>query len=362
MRLPSYRDFSLEQDKIYNLPLTTNYLVTGPPGTGKTVIALYRASMYAKQQRTPVLLMRSKVLAGYTGTAAQDLGIAGTIATYNSWVGKDYWRKFKEYAPQLEPFVFDWSKMLPRLIEASLTDKNKPCLLIDEGQDLPAEFYTSALFMADRLTVFADENQRITKTQSTFEEIRSRSNIKTEHKLTRNYRNSREIAELAACFYAGLPTGKPDLPERKGNQPVVQKTPGLDAAMNIISTFESNNSHLVIGVFTQNIGLQDQIKNKLKGKTKNPVESYKNSEEHIPDFNKPGIKLIQFESAKGLEFDAVFIPEVNTISKDPEELETKMLFYVLLSRAREQLFLTYSGQNEPSLLKLFPRQLVEWRM
>jgi DNA helicase IV len=361
MRLPSFRDFSPEQDRIYNLPLTTNYLVTGPPGTGKTVIALYRAQMYAKKKLTPVLLTRSKVLTSYTGSAAQELGIAGQVLTYNSWVSKVYYRHFKEFAPQIADYVFDWSKMMPKLVEVSMSATNKPCLLIDEGQDLPADFYTSVSFMANQLTVFADENQRITETQSTFDDIRRRTNIKAEHKLTRNYRNSKEIAELAACFYAGLPTGKPDLPTRMGNQPIVQQTTDLDDALKLLITFEHNNSKDVIGVLTDNHNLQKRIFDKLAGNTKNPVQQFKYGNDEIPNFNTPGIKLIQFASAKGLEFDTVFIPEVNTLTRDLEELETKMLFYVLLSRAREQLYLTYSGQTEPSLLKLFPRQLVEWR-
>jgi len=361
MRLPNFRDLSVEQDRIYNLPLTTNHLVTGPPGTGKTVIALYRASMYAKQKRKPILLALSKLLTSYTNGAARELSIAGSVLTYHSWVYRTYRDKFKANPPEKEKFIYDWGKMTPELILAFATDPAKPCLLIDEGQDLPPEFYTAASFMTDQLTVFADENQRITSTQSTFADIKTRGNISKEHKLTRNYRNSREIAEVAAYFYAGLPTGKPDLPDRRGNLPVVKETAHIDAAIEFITTFESNNSHLQIGIFTKGHALQGLIQKKLEGKTKNPVQAYQSGNDAIPDFDSPGIKLVQFQSAKGLEFDAVFIPEVNQLQLDLEALDTKMMFYVLLSRAREHLFITYSGTDKPKLLKLFPDELVEWR-
>jgi DNA helicase IV len=362
MRLPNFRDLSIEQDKIYNLPLTTNYLVTGPPGTGKTVIALYRASMYAKLKKKPILLALSKLLTSYTNGAARELSIAGSILTYHSWVFTTYRDKFKVSPPEIDRFVYDWGQMTPKLIMASTADNAKPCLLIDEGQDLPPDFYTAVSFMADQLTVFADENQRISSTQSTFADIRSRGNIKNEHKLTRNYRNSKEIAEVAAYFYAGLPTGKPDLPDRRGNLPVIKQTPNLDAAIEFITTFEKNNAHLQIGIFTKGHALQGLIQKKLAAvSTKNPVQAYQSGKDDMPNFDSPGIKLVQFQSAKGLEFDAVFIPEINQLQLDLESLDTKMMFYVLLSRAREHLFITYSGSDKPKLLNLFPEELVEWR-
>ena len=48
MKLPSSTDLSEEQNEIYWQPLDSRMLVTGPPGTGKTVMALYRGQMVAK--------------------------------------------------------------------------------------------------------------------------------------------------------------------------------------------------------------------------------------------------------------------------------------------------------------------------
>jgi Cdc6-like AAA superfamily ATPase len=66
MKLPSYQDLSKEQDRINNLPLEGSYLVTGPPGTGKTVMALYRAQMLSKRNAKAQLLMYSRLLSQYT--------------------------------------------------------------------------------------------------------------------------------------------------------------------------------------------------------------------------------------------------------------------------------------------------------
>jgi DNA helicase-2/ATP-dependent DNA helicase PcrA len=51
-------------------------------------------------------------------------------------------------------------------------------------------------------------------------------------------------------------------------------------------------------------------------------------------------------SCKGLEFDFVFIPELQSINIDGSSLDTfKMNMYVMCSRAREALFMLYSSST-----------------
>lgn len=237
---------------------------------------------------------------------------------------------------------------------------DKPYLLIDEGQDLPPDFYASASLMSENLTVFADENQRITRTQSTFEDIRRQAGIEIEHRLTRNYRNTRQIAQVAACFYAGMPGGIPDIPDKEGPLPVIQNTRDLDDAVSLICRFEKNYPHLQIGVFVKFTHFQRDLLERFQGRTQNPVDYYNSADRILPSFNRPGIKIILFASAKGLEFDAVFLPEMQAVNMDMQLLEDKMMFYVLLSRAREYLYMLYSGTGRPGLFDIIPENLVEY--
>jgi DNA helicase IV len=359
MRLPSFRELSKEQDKIYHLPLDVNYLITGPPGTGKTVMALYRAEMYKKQSKVPIVLSYSKLLASYTNDAASELDIIGHVSTYNSWVYRTYRRHFRSNPPQLEPYKFDWPSIMPKLFTVTINDK--PYLLIDEGQDLPRDFYVAATLISENFTVFADENQRITGTQSTFNDIKTYGKIDKEHQLTKNYRNTLEIAKVAKIFYAGLPSGMPELPTRKGSLPVVINTGNLAGAIEFIGRFERSYNHLEIGVFTKTSRVQQAILDGLKGKTKSAAEFYRYDREDLPKFGKPGIKVINFNSVKGLEFDVVFIPELENLNLDITNIETKMTFYVLLSRAREQLYLLFSGNGDPEIINSIPTELIERR-
>jgi superfamily I DNA/RNA helicase len=366
MRLPTYQELSKEQLEIYNLPLKGNYLVTGPPGTGKTVMALYRAQMYAKSSIKPQLLMFNNTLKDYTQRGTNGMNIDGFVETFHRWFWYAYPRwSGGERAPEIERWVYDWNQIMPVLASASIRDK--PAMLVDEGQDLPPELFTALMFIAEHTTVFADENQRITeKHNSTLRDIRANARIKPDDELllTRNYRNTREIARLARCFYVGLETGMPDLPERSGGKPVAKRTADMADAADFIARYERTNAHQTIGVLVPDTEMLDKMHHLLARKeTNNRIQFYssRRRKDSNLDFAKPGIQLLCFASAKGLEFDTVFMPELQSFTSDLEDASTKMQLYVLLSRARDHLYLLYSGTDEPPLLRLFPDDLIDKR-
>jgi DNA helicase IV len=219
-----------------------------------------------------------------------------------------------------------------------------------------------ARHLAKNLTVFADENQRLTNDNSTLQAIGRRAGIKERHELRRNYRNTFEIGALAAEFCTGLSTGVPDLPERRGDKPRVVPCDGLHVAVDFIARFERNHTDHEIGVLVPTAKLQKQFVNRLEPKTSNAIQVYyggKGKAADVLDFDSPGIKIVNYRSAKGLEFDTVFLPELQTVTEDPSSSEFKMKFYVLVSRARDELFLLYSG-DEPRMIQALPRDLLEW--
>ena len=122
-------------------------------------------------------------------------------------------------------------------------------LVLDEGQDLPAGFYSILPLIAENITIFADENQRITDQNTTIEEIKNALGINKVSYLTRNYRNTRAIAEFAAQFYSGLPSGIPALPDRQGPKPRLMLGRNYREQIDIIARYARNNPRFNIGVF-----------------------------------------------------------------------------------------------------------------
>jgi len=171
--------------------------------------------------------------------------------------------------------------------------------------------------------------------------IKASLGISEIHYLKKNFRNSFEIAKLAKAFFTGMSTGIPELPDRTSENPkyVIYNT--RSEMFDAISRFERNNTDLDIGVF---VPYQTQVKSyttQLQAKTQNNVQSYARTGKTAPslDFSTKGIKVTTFHSAKGLEFDAVYIPAVNKIGPnwDRNSPSTEMMFYVLISRARDMI-------------------------
>jgi DNA helicase IV len=368
MRFPSFQDLSEEQRKVYDLPLSRDYLVTGPPGTGKTVIALHRASMLAASGKQPSVLALSRLLTRYADGAAASIDLTACLRTYNSWLGSFYRSCTGKSLPEKGgKYDYDWDQILVEMLDKGINQSaaHKPVLVVDEGQDLPPGFYQTMDYFKQSITVFADENQRITLQQSTFNDIRQALQLEAEQEycLTYNYRNTKEIAQVAACFYSGLQSGIPAFPDRTGDKPRAKQVKKEQEFIDFLIRFEHNFSDLTIGVFTSNLTAQQRIQGLLTGHTVKPVEAYAYNVPAIPDLDRAGIKLIQMNSAKGLEFDAVFIPNIHWVSHaELEKPDTAMKYYVLLSRARTYLYLFFEGKvdNLP-LLRRIPQDLLDWQ-
>src|SRR4051812_17968133 len=88
LQLPTYQELSEEQDSVYNLPTNGKYLVVGPPGTGKTVMALYRAHQVNGAEHTAQLLVYNRPLERYLRQALQKLDLEGNAPTFHKWLHK----------------------------------------------------------------------------------------------------------------------------------------------------------------------------------------------------------------------------------------------------------------------------------
>lgn len=369
LELPDFDALSEEHDDILALPLDASSLITGPPGTGKTVMAIYRASILHRSGRKPQLLMYGRLLSSYTSAAIEKLHIDGAVSTYHRWFSQFWRRCYGGKPPESRPWVFDWSACLDKIITDLPAASERRHFLIDEGQDMPPGFYLLLKCISESLTVFADENQRITDQQSTLAEIRAATGIHDVLKLSRNYRNTRPIAEFAASFYTGLPSGIPELPPKsaRGERPFLIAHEKLHQAIEFIRNYENNHRDHSIGILLERKQQVTQFYNRLQAKTRNPVQVYLSQDgsdaRRYPqiDFAGPGIKLLTYRSAKGLEFDTVFLPELQETTGDPQADDVRMRFYVMSSRAKKVLGLMYTGDGVPSLVQALPLALMEDR-
>lgn len=454
MRMPNARQISEEQQDIFeDAPIDGSILVSGPPGTGKTVIAFLRAQILANKNRDVTVLMYNRVLRRYTENVAETIEGNVQSKTMHSWL-PEWWRQQKIALKNTDSFIidgewvlvncpyeekeeikklggrFDWAKnnpvtnregtwtvpkdkyeSNPNLYSAWTGTSFDPPkiskwqfnwismrdlflnqdpqnmvdwghLIIDEAQDFEPGLF-SFLRISGRqlehgaLTVLADENQRLEEHQhSSLEDIRTALKLnkkpEREFSLTINFRNTYQIAKVASHFYVGLPTGVPKLPNRQGNKPQLVVVSNVEQQIQYICRSLKNRAALEVGVIVDNDTDRElfvkEIADSLTNYTVQSYSSknYKSSEDLV--FDTQGVvTVLHRKSCKGLEFDTVFIPQLQSFTVDDTDLTTfKMNLYVMCSRAREELvFLCNDGTKaNPAFFEHFPNRasgLIDYR-
>lgn len=389
MRMPTFSELDSDQRGIYTeSPTNRAVLVTGPPGTGKTVVAFHRALRLSKGGKPVTLLMFNNVLSKYADSVDMEHDIS--ICNLHKWVDQWFRRAYKKRLPSRGRFDINWQVVSEIIRETTdIPTLHRLCwghLIVDEGQDFPVEMYEAFMALIDHplleetsrptLTVFADENQTITEKNSTLQEIRQTLDVGVRNRrywrLNKNYRNTREISEFAT-FYQLTGRSAAKAPDRGGMKPQVLILPSHSAVSEHITNFVINNGQIEVGVLSfgkkadvRNI--YNELKNsKEEKKSKHLLQMYvngkaKESTHYDAKFLNfgaaPSITVLHNKSSKGLEFDAVFVVNMHRDSRafDASAQELIKDMYVVSSRARNMLFfdLVCFGDSLPQIIRLLP--------
>ncbi|WP_331452428.1 hypothetical protein [Streptomyces sp. SS162] len=345
-----------QRDCLDALPLTGNHLVSGPPGSGKSVLAAHRAVHLALTGRPTLLLSRSNLLRQLLRDTLGGLAVPGTpveASTAHLWV----YRRFGREAPRTEDGWFDWTALIRRAAGAvGETDTAAPHLVVDEGQDLPPGFYRLVRLAAASVTVFADECQRLTETNSTLTEIAGalgRSTGRVE--IVGNHRNTREIATLAEHFRTG--GIRPGIPFRSGALPELRHYSTTRDVADDIARLAAHNPRDRVGVIVNSARTATDLMRRLEraGLAREPqlYSSAASSGRYRDlDLARPGVVIVHRASAKGLDFDTVVIADAEADSgADPTAATLRMAYYVMITRARERLVVAWQGNRPPRHLE-----------
>ena len=244
----------------------------------------------------------------------------------------------------------------------------QPYLVIDEGQDMPREFYRALVDLGfERFFVVADQNQQITEANSTRQDIADCLDIETSKviELRQNYRNHYRVARLAREFYTGDPASPP--PELPGAAPGVApllysyEQDNLDAVARGILRLADRDPRQLIGVIAPKNTVRERYLNALRtvqvslDNPRPPVETYHGGHRAEVAFDEGGILVINAQSCKGLEFDVVVLADIDehfVRRRDPDD--ARRLFYVMVARARERVFMFMKRGGRKDILRILP--------
>ena len=369
--LPGIQDLSKEQEAARALPKEGQHLIIGGPGTGKSVLALLRAGRHQRERDDYLFLVFNHLLDRASG---QMFGNGLASRTWDAWFRVVFREVTGESVPLDEPNdngyrEIDWAGV-EAIVQSHPEEKTpqRASLVIDEGQDMPPAFYDALVGLGfERFFVVADQNQQITESNSSRKEIQDCLAIDTDRviELRQNYRNHYRVARLAREFYTGDPASPPpELPEEgTGTVPLlyVYEEAALDRVASGILRMADRDPRQLIGVVAPRNRVRERYLEALRSveveldNRRPSVRTHHMGDRAEVAFDEGGILVINAQACKGLEFDTVVLADIDehfVRRHDPDM--AKRLFYVMVARARERVFMFMKRGEGREIEKILP--------
>lgn len=345
-RLPRYSELTDSQRTIINLPLHKNHVVTGAPGTGKSVIAIYRASDMCNAGFDVLMLVYNRPLMSYISSAVESLDIDAEVNTWQSWISSFYREEFGCGYPQVDgPYTYDWDEIKQDFSRVGVRYDH---VIIDEAQDVPIELIESLRIISKGVSCFMDENQTISSTYSNFHDVVDVLGVRTAYQLQQNFRNTRKIFDFAKLYGPDVDTAKDN-----GKKPAMIKCSdyGHYSSTQLTSRMVDCIRNQMfgcksIGVFVNAKSLTrtyNELTECLNRADDPEVFMYKamNRDFRTIDFDEDGVYVLSFNTMKGLEFEGVLIPRCECIRSNENAALDRNTFYVATTRASKELACFY---------------------
>jgi superfamily I DNA/RNA helicase len=342
-----------EQLDVIALPPDGNFLVVGPPGSGKTNLLLLRASYLVDAQRPNIAVLmftrslREFVLRG-TGVYSVAEDKVQTIMRWQQGIIREHLGNLPREDKSFEEVRRAHADAVKAIFDAKpALAQHLDCVLVDEVQDcLPEEI---ELFFRAAKNVFfvGDHRQQIYAKNGILEAIETRV-VKKE--LTKHYRNGESICKVADAI--GKNFGEPPL---LGNcnydETKAKSSVSFESCKDEREVFEKLAARLA----QQLKAYPDELigvacpKNDDVRTVREAIQALPQLEPHLLDEGKlvdlfdpeRRICICTMHDAKGLEFRAMHLPFAEHLKKmGPNQ---KRLAFTSVTRAKTSLSIYHVG-------------------
>jgi superfamily I DNA/RNA helicase len=262
----------------------------------------------------------------------------------------------------------DWNDLAVELAD-NPPSSEYDVVVIDEAQDFAAnQIRAVSNYLAEdhSITFLLDAAQRIYPRYFSWSEVGVSITPNNSHKLNRNHRNTKEIAAFARPIVTGLDIGDdgalPDFSscQKSGPKPTILRgrySSQVAYCIKLICKTIDLKKQSVAFLHAKGGGWFDTLRKKLSAAGIEHVEIARSSDWPSGPAN---VALCTMHSAKGLEFDHVFIIGLNAETtphgSEPGDSQLEALRRLLamaVSRARESVVVGFKPQEASSLVEFF---------
>lgn len=397
-RLPPIGDLTLSQRLAYTP--RDSILITGGPGSGKTVVSIFRYLRQIGEGQRPMFFTFNRTLmASIRGTLRQradvllpDLDkettenlVMETVSSISEW----YWNLFRAVLKEedTDSLQYNFNKFVEKRGGMKF-----PGLFIDEAQDIEPKIIGSAYLIGQIVSCGADRAQDlqghyIEPADEMIFKLLNDHDVTRRQGLSRNFRNTREIFKFARQFVPeDIAVQEINLIELDdGDKPEIYQL-DRDQQFALILRIVEDNPNSNIGILVHTGPQINLLKHFFESNNYRcdgraaQNKSFSYYKHRMPDDDKLYMEtrlqtpfILTFDSCKGLEFDIVIMPmfekadwalESPKRKKDgttdyladgtPKFYSSRNHYYVAATRARRSLFLMY--EQKPSILSFYKEE------
>ncbi|MFH1194716.1 MAG: ATP-dependent helicase [bacterium] len=334
-------DVKGEQLDVLEYDIEKDLLVSGPAGSGKTVLALKRYKHLVEKGMNGELLVYTNILKDYISqkTGVHSKGIFKFIKDITPVHFNDFLNRAERYLTYADDAA-NWARQNRNAIDF---------LIVDEAQDLYLSLFDFCSNYAKVLNLLADDAQQLYKhgnctTVILGKLLKNNNRVIKRLDIKGNYRNHEVVSKMANPFYS-----------KRNEEPFKWNT--FDTRPNLkVDVIVSNSDDILNNVLIKKTGyyvdLTPQNTSKVAIITQNGVNSINNIfnpyyPTHLTNngmyngkniFETADPVILTMHSVKGLEFEYVLIANLDYTRLKTEFSENyNQMIFTAMTRARHSL-------------------------
>ena len=313
------------QVKVINKKTDNSYIVKGCAGSGKSILALWKAKQIQEGGKGSYLyVVYTKALRQYMSDGIKQIGLReSNVVNFDAcfqWGKNDYgelqrgvWKK-----GTYDYVIVDEAQDFSRDDIELLKSKARKALLV--YGDTAQQLYK---FLKDKQTVSMEDIQYFTKFPV--------------EQLVFNHRLPKKIARVAQYLNSESDELEERCTEEGTEKPKILEYNTKQEQFAAIANLIKNKGMEDVGILFRNNKEVDEAYDYFTNKgIEVEAKSYRHKDEL--DFTSDNPKLMTYHSSKGLQFENVFIPECTA-----EGADDRNPLYVAITRTYRSLYIMHSG-------------------
>ncbi|MBP3219192.1 MAG: ATP-binding domain-containing protein [Prevotella sp.] len=313
------------QVKVINKKTDNSYIVKGCAGSGKSILALWKAKQIQEQNKGSYLyVVYTKALKRYMSDGIKQVGLReSNVANFdacfnygrndNGELERGSWKK-----GTYDYIIVDEAQDFSREDIELLRSKTRKALLV--YGDTAQQLYK---FLKDKQTVSMEDIQWFTKFPV--------------EQLVFNHRLPKKVARVAQYLNSESDELEERCTEEGTEKPKILSYPNKKAQFAAIASLIKNKGMEDVGIlFRRNEDVDEAYDYFTEAGIEVEAKSYRHKDEL--DFTSDNPKLMTYHSSKGLQFENVFVPECTAEGED-----NRNPLYVAITRTYRSLYIMHSG-------------------